>query len=102
MSVLFKCKVCIYMTLPVNASLMLVLSVVVFSPWLQLELLGGWENNLRNRENSCYLSFLGLNLSMCETKGELGRMQGWVLSFFVSATNHFGKLNPSWAYLFLF
>lgn len=90
------------MTLPVNASLMLVLSVVVSSPWLQLELLGGWENNLRNRENSCYLSFLGLNLSICETKGELDRMQGWVLSFFVSAANHFGKLNPSWAYLFLF
>lgn len=44
----------------------------------------------------------GLNLSMCETKGELDRMQGWVLSLFVSATNHFGKLSPSWTYLFFF
>lgn len=32
------------------------------------------------------------------TKGELDRMQGWVLNLFVNTTNHFGKLNPSWAY----
>lgn len=45
------------MTLPVNASLMLVLSVVVSSPWLQLELTW-WVGKQLMEQRKFLLSFL--------------------------------------------